>query len=196
MFDTMERFPVSSPTVSFSGPIVNSGRVLLHNESISGLGDTQRRCCGFVQLSTFITPGNSSKPPFRGFHPFQVFVIFPIHANPWSSLCKKMIERQDTQFQPNTFFTCTGKVEGFLNHDVMVHPPLPEDLVFIIVPTSWNFSDKTTVRNTISTPSLPTTPPKQSSTPSFSKSKFMSPSKPPTPKSASATQPIALTTPC
>jgi hypothetical protein len=31
------------------------------------------------------TPGNASKTPFRGFHPFQVFIIFPIHANPWSS---------------------------------------------------------------------------------------------------------------
>jgi hypothetical protein len=89
MFDTMKKFPVISPTVSFTGPIINSGNKLLHNESISGLGDIQRKCCGFIQLSTFITPGNASKRPFRGFHPFQLFIIFPIHANPWSSLCKK-----------------------------------------------------------------------------------------------------------
>jgi hypothetical protein len=196
MFDTMERFPVASPTVSFSGPVINSGRVLLHKDSISGLGDTQRKCCGFIQLSTFINPGNSSKTPFRGFHPFQVFVIFPIHANPWSILCKKMIERQDTSFQPNIFFTCTGKVEGFLNHSVMVHPPLlAEDHVFIVVPTTWNFLDKTTLRNPISAPPLPTTPPKPS-THSFNKSKFMSPSKPPTPESPSPAQPIALTSSC
>jgi hypothetical protein len=165
MFDTMENFPVISPSVNFTGPIINSGRALLHNESISGLGDTQRKCCGFIQLSTFITPGNPSKPPFRGFHPFQVFVIFPIHANPWLSLCKKIIERQDTQFQPNTLFTCPGKVAGFLNHNVMVHPPLlAEDRVFIVVPNSWNFLDRATLRDSISAPPLPTTPTPQSAT--------------------------------
>jgi hypothetical protein len=201
MFNTMENFPVISPTVSFTGPIINSGHTLLHNESISGLGDIQRKCCGFIQLSTFITPGNVSKTPFRGVHPFQVFIIFPIHANPWLSLCKKMIERQDSQFQPNTLFTCTGKVAGFLNHNVMVHPPLlAEDRVFIVVPTTWNFLDKATLRDSISVAPLPSTPPKQSSTQSFNKSKFMSPSKPPTPQSAASTpshsQPIDFTSSC
>jgi hypothetical protein len=87
--------------------------------------------------------GAQLRPLFKGFHPFQVFVIFPIHANPWTSLCKKMVERQDTQFQPNTLFTYTGKVAGFLNHHIMVHPPqLTEDRAFIVVPNTWTFFDK------------------------------------------------------
>jgi hypothetical protein len=30
---------------------------------------------------------NPTMTPFKGFHPFQVFVIFPIHVNPWAILC-------------------------------------------------------------------------------------------------------------
>ncbi|KAH7110646.1 hypothetical protein B0J13DRAFT_577645, partial [Dactylonectria estremocensis] len=80
------------------------------------LDDVQLKCCGFVQLTTFLAPGNPDKTPYRGFHPFQVFVIFPIRANPWASLCKKMAERRDTQFQSNVLLTCTGKVAGLLGH--------------------------------------------------------------------------------
>jgi len=73
---------MTPPAVSFSRPIVGSGHTLLHDESISGLGDAQRNCYGFVQLSTFLVPRNPNQTPFGGFHPFQVFVIFPIYANP------------------------------------------------------------------------------------------------------------------
>jgi hypothetical protein len=99
--------------------------------------DAQLKCCGFVQLTTFLAPGNPDKTPYRGFHPFQVFVIFPIRANPWASLCKKMAERRDTQFQSNVLLTCTGKVAGLLDHRLMVQPPaLGQDYIFIIVPDS------------------------------------------------------------
>ncbi|KAJ6436227.1 transposase [Purpureocillium lavendulum] len=88
-----------------------------------GLGASQLKCCGFIQLSSYLTPGNPDKTPFKGFHPFQVFVIFPIHANPWAILCKKMVERRDTHFQTNVHFTCTGKVAGLLDHRLMAQPP-------------------------------------------------------------------------
>jgi hypothetical protein len=114
---------------------------------------------------------------------------------------KKMIERLDSQFQPNTLFTCTGKVAGFLNHNVRVQPPLlAEDSVVIVVPSTWNFLDKATLRDSISVALLTSTPPKKPSTQSFNKSKFMSPSKPPTPQSATSTpshsQPIDFTSSC
>jgi hypothetical protein len=119
------------------------------------LDNVQLKCCGFVQLTTFLAPGNPDKTPFRGFHPFQVFVIFPIRANPWASLCKKMAERRDTQFQSNVLLTCTGKVAGLLGHHLMVQPPtLEQDYVFIVVPDSWTFLDKG-----VSGPGSPTPPP-------------------------------------
>ncbi|KAH6869548.1 hypothetical protein B0T10DRAFT_533801 [Thelonectria olida] len=136
-------FPLVPPTVSFIGPVVGSGNTLLHRESVPALDDTQLKCCGFVQLTTFLAPGNSDKTPYRGFHPFQIFIIFPIHANPWASLCKKMTERRDTQFQSNVLLTCIGKVAGLLDHRLMVQPPaLRQDYVFIVVPDSWTFLDK------------------------------------------------------
>ncbi|PVH91304.1 hypothetical protein DM02DRAFT_705980, partial [Periconia macrospinosa] len=139
----------------------------------------QRKCCGFVQLSTYIAPGNPNKTPFKGFHPFQVFIIFPIHANPWATLCKKMADRRDTPFQPNTLFTCTGKVAGFLNHRIMVHPPqLTQDCVFIVVPDTWHFYDKAALES-VSISASPDAPAAQSSTDpfTFDRSKFISPSK-------------------
>ncbi|KAH8656361.1 hypothetical protein BGZ61DRAFT_540935 [Ilyonectria robusta] len=135
-FASVDHFPAVPPVVSFTGPVVSSGRTLLRKESIPGLDSVQLKCCGFVQLSTFIAPGNPDKTPFKGFHPFQVFVIFPIHANPWVTLCKKMVERQGTQFQANALFTCTGKVVGLLDHNIMAHPPgFDRDYVFIVTPT-------------------------------------------------------------
>ncbi|KAH6871910.1 hypothetical protein B0T10DRAFT_589319 [Thelonectria olida] len=128
-----DQFPLVPPTVSFTGPVVGPGHALLHRESVPALDDTQLKCCGFVQLTIFLAPGNPDKTPYRGFHPFQVFIIFPIHANPWASLCKKMTERRDTQFQSNVLLTCTGKVAGLLDH---------RSYVFIVVPDSWTFLNK------------------------------------------------------
>ncbi|KJZ70116.1 hypothetical protein HIM_10486 [Hirsutella minnesotensis 3608] len=158
-------FPAMSPVASFSGPVVGSGRSLLRRELVAGLGDDQLKCCGFVQLSTYIVPGNPAETPFGGFHPFQVFVMFPIHANPWTSLCAKMIESRQSRFQSHTLFVCTGKVVAFLDHRVMAHPPeLDRDLVFIVVPDTWTFYDKPSL-DAVLAPSSPTEPSKPPSKP-------------------------------
>ncbi|KAH7137722.1 hypothetical protein EDB81DRAFT_655939, partial [Dactylonectria macrodidyma] len=167
-----DQFPLSSPIVSFTGPVVGPGPALLHKEFVPALDDVQLKCCGFVQLTTFLAPGNPGKTPYRGFHPFQVFVIFPIRANLWVSLCKKMAERRDTQFQSNVLLTCTGKVAGLLGHHLMVQPPtLEQDYVFIVVPDSWTFLDKGikakfTARRPAASPTpLPAATPASASTP-------------------------------
>ncbi|KAF2177812.1 hypothetical protein K469DRAFT_732234 [Zopfia rhizophila CBS 207.26] len=175
MFNVVNSFPTVSPIVTFTGLIVGSGLILLHNDPVSGLSETQQKCCGFVQLLTFITPGNLIKPPFRGLHQFQVFVIFPIHVNPWMTRCKKMAERQNTQFQPNITFNCTGRIAGFLSHHIMVHPPqLPQDYVCIVVPDSWAFLEKSSRDSLSTSPSTTTSARRSSSDP---RSKFMSPAK-------------------
>ena len=197
-FDTTtDDFPFISPTVSFVGPIVGSGVTLLNEKNTPGLTDTQRKCCGFIQLSTFLSPGNPTKTPFKGFHPFQVFVIFPIHANPWNILCKKMAERKESQFQPNTFLSCTGKVAGFLNHDTMVHPPQPtEDYVFIVVPDAWKFHDKTPRESFSISPSSMTVGKKSPADP-HGRKEFQSPPKRTTPskRSNESQNPTAVSTP-
>lgn len=170
-------FPITSPVVSFAGPIIGSGLTLLRDDPLSGLSEIQQKCCGFVQLSTFITPGNPNKPPFRGFHLFQVFVVFPIHVNPWKLLCSKMIDRRDTQFQSGTTFTCTGKVVGFLGHHTMVHPPqLEQDYVFIVAPDTWTFLERSN-RRFVSASPMSSTANQQTSPLAPGRSKFMTPSK-------------------
>ncbi|KAM5358196.1 hypothetical protein ACJZ2D_015510 [Fusarium nematophilum] len=141
----MVSVPYIPPVVSFTGPIVGPGHSLLRQDLLPGLDAAQLTWCGFIQLSTYLAPGNPDKTPFRVSHPFQVFVIFPIHTNPWAILSKKMIERRDSQFQPNTQFTYTGKVAGLLDHRVMVNPPgFEREYVFIVVPDSWTFLDRAT----------------------------------------------------
>jgi len=203
MFDSADTLPVTSPIVSFTGPIIGPGHTLLHPDTISDLEDTQAKCCGFIQLSTFLTPGDPTKTPFKGFHPFQVFVIFPIHVNPWSSLCKRMTERQGTHFQSNTLFSCTGKVAGFLDHRIMINPPqLTQDYVFIVVPDTWQFHHKASLDSISISPSA-TTPAKQPLTKATGRSKFISPSTPvaqratsPTTTTTSHTEPTNLTPSC
>ncbi|EFY94082.1 hypothetical protein X797_012119 [Metarhizium robertsii] len=158
---SVDAFPSMPPTVSLTGPVIGFGHTLLRDEVVSTLGDIQMRCCSFIQLSSFITPGDPVKP-FRGFHPFQVFIIFPIHANPWSTLCRKMIDRQDSHFQTGAPFTCAGKVVGLLDHAIMTRPPeLERDHVFIIVPDTWTFLDRNSASASSSAPP-PLTPTKTS----------------------------------
>ncbi|KAH7183879.1 hypothetical protein BKA60DRAFT_670597 [Fusarium oxysporum] len=59
LFASMDSFPCVPPIVSFAGPVTGPG-----------LEATQ------------LNPGNPDKPLFRGFHPFQVFIIFLIYTNP------------------------------------------------------------------------------------------------------------------
>ncbi|KAJ6437542.1 hypothetical protein O9K51_09748 [Purpureocillium lavendulum] len=152
-------FPAIMPIVSFTGPVVGSGLDLLRADVAAAFDEPQLKCCGFVQLSTFVSPGKPEQTPFKGFHPFQVFVIFPVHANPWTSLCKKMAQRRDSQFQPGAPFTCTGKVAGLLAHKLMRHPPaFEQDYVFIVVPDTWTFLDKASFNQPPTTQVTPTTP--------------------------------------
>ncbi|KAH8710269.1 hypothetical protein GQ44DRAFT_742857 [Phaeosphaeriaceae sp. PMI808] len=61
-FDSI--FDIIPPIVTFTSSAAGSGHTLLRGDPPSGLSETQQKCCGFVQLSTFITPGNSTRPPY------------------------------------------------------------------------------------------------------------------------------------
>ncbi|KAM4067855.1 hypothetical protein HRG_009789 [Hirsutella rhossiliensis] len=137
------QFPSTPPVVSFHGVVAGPGLDLLRRDFLPGLGPDQLRCCGFVRLTTYIAPGLPDRIPFKGYHPFEVFVIFPVYVNPWAVLCKKIAEKSNSSFLPGVPFTCTGKVVGLLDHRVMLSPPGSErDYVFIIVPDSWTFVDR------------------------------------------------------
>ncbi|KAH8745008.1 hypothetical protein F5883DRAFT_374947, partial [Diaporthe sp. PMI_573] len=139
-------FPLIQPVVSLTGQVLGTGQTHLVKDSVPLLDDAQLRCCAFIQCCTYITPGQPSKSPFKGFHPFQVFILFPIRALPFSLLCKKMADRKDTQFVPGVPFNCVGKIVGLLDHSLMVAAPTVDekDYVFIVVPDSWTFPDKST----------------------------------------------------
>ncbi|KAH7113447.1 hypothetical protein EDB81DRAFT_922145 [Dactylonectria macrodidyma] len=112
-----EGFPLIQPVVSLTGQVLGTGQTHLIKDSVPMLDDAQLRCCAFIQCCTYITPGQLSKSPFKGFHPFQVFILFPIRALPFSLLCKKMADRKDTQFVP----------VGLLDHRLMATaPPVDE----------------------------------------------------------------------
>ncbi|XP_044723731.1 uncharacterized protein HRG_01627 [Hirsutella rhossiliensis] len=155
---SVDTFPTIQPIVSFTGPVIGSGRDLLHGNSAAALDDTQLSCCGFVQLSTFICPGIPGKTPFKGFHPskFSSSSPFTLILGP---PCKKMTERRDSQFQSNALFTCTGKIAGLLDHQIMKHAPaFDQDYIFIVVPDTWTFHDKAMSDQASATQLLPTTP--------------------------------------
>ncbi|KAH7114647.1 hypothetical protein EDB81DRAFT_920646 [Dactylonectria macrodidyma] len=177
-----EGFPLIQPIVSLTGQVLGTGQTHLIKDSVPQLDDAQLRCCAFIQCCTYITPGQPSKSPFKGFHPFQVFILFPIRALPFSLLCKKMADRKDTQFVPGVPFNCVGKIVGLLDHRLMVAAPLADekDYVFIVVPDSWTFPDKSTpaapAANTVS-PSKTEPGPSQTGGFAAARSMFKSPSK-------------------
>ncbi|KAM4067373.1 hypothetical protein HRG_001329 [Hirsutella rhossiliensis] len=70
-----------------------------------------------------------------------------------------MTERRDSQFQSNALFTCTGKIAGLLDHQIMKHAPaFDQDYIFIVVPDTWTFHDKAMSDQASATQLLPTTP--------------------------------------
>jgi hypothetical protein len=87
-----------------------------------------------------------------------------------------MIEKKESLFQPNTLFSCTGKVAGFLNHNLMVYPPqLTQDYIFMVVPDDWQFWDKKTLDSISVSPSKKsTTPDQQPSTDPLDLARYMS----------------------
>jgi hypothetical protein len=164
------------------GQVLGTGQTHLIKDSVPLLDDAQLRCCAFIQCCTYITPGQPSKSPFKGFHPFQVFILFPIHALPFSLLCKKMADRKDTQFVPGVPFHCVGKIVGLLDHSLMVAASAADekDYVFIVVPDSWTFPEKSTppvpASHTVS-PSKTEPCPSQPGSFAAMRSMFKSPSK-------------------
>ncbi|KAM4064255.1 hypothetical protein HRG_007232 [Hirsutella rhossiliensis] len=78
------QFPSTPPVVSFHGVVAGPGLDLLRRDFLPGLGPDQLRCCGFVRLTTYIAPGLPDRIPYKGYHPFEVFVIFPVYVNPWA----------------------------------------------------------------------------------------------------------------
>ncbi|KAH6985283.1 hypothetical protein EDB80DRAFT_756774 [Ilyonectria destructans] len=133
-----EGFPLIQPVISLTGQVLGTGQTHLIKDSIPLLDDAQLRYCAFIQCCTYITPGQPSKSPFKGFHPFQVFILFPIRALPFSLLCKKIADRKDTQFIPDIPFNCIGKIVSLLDHSLIVAAPTvnKKDYIFIIVPNS------------------------------------------------------------
>jgi hypothetical protein len=192
MLNSLDDFPKHSPIVSFTGLVLGDGHTLLNNAA-ELLGDKQLKLCGFIQLTTYIAPERPTRTPWRGYHPFQVFIIWPIHLKPWSIYYEKIMDGENSPFRPNIFFTCTGKVAGFLDHGFMFNPPeLEQDRVFIVVPDSWKFHNDASKP----TSTLPSTT-KQSAGPAmdpYDRTAFMTPSKQnlSNPASSSKTTPYCL----
>jgi hypothetical protein len=159
--DPMSPVPFGSilPLVSFAGSVLGSGLTLLEPDAITGVDEVQRKCCGFVQLSTYIGTPKSHKTPGSRAHSFLVFVMFPIHEMPWPIRCKRMMDRTTSQFQPGTLFICgAGTIVGRLNHATLKTPPSDDrDYVFIVVPDDWSFQDRSVI-NSSTAPSASNTP--------------------------------------
>jgi hypothetical protein len=132
-----------APTASFTGPILGSGLTLLEPDTITTFDDNQRKCCGFVQLASYINPGKWHQTPMAGTHTFQVFVLFPILVQPWSARCAWMTKKESSIFQSGALFCCpSATVVGRLNHATMkTKPPREQDYVLIVVPNEWFFLD-------------------------------------------------------
>ncbi|KAM4061968.1 hypothetical protein HRG_008867 [Hirsutella rhossiliensis] len=111
------QFPSTPPVVSFHGVIAGPGLDLLRGDFLPGLGPDQLRCCGFVRLTTYITPGLPDRIPFKGYHPSRSLLSFPSMLT----------------LGPSSAFSTTVLCSA---------PGSERDYVFIVVPDSWNFVDR------------------------------------------------------
>jgi hypothetical protein len=128
-------FPATSPVVSFCGTVAGSGDALLNDNSLLRMSPDERRCSGFVQCSSYITPGNKGNSLRKNSHAFQVFILLPISVKPFDSRWSRYKDGKDSKFKQDNVVYCTGKVVGVLDRELMVSPsPSENDVVFVVVP--------------------------------------------------------------
>ncbi|KAM4063607.1 hypothetical protein HRG_014051 [Hirsutella rhossiliensis] len=114
------QFPSTPPVVSFHGVIAGPGLDLLRGDFLPGLGPDQLRCCGFVRLTTYITPGLPDRIPLRATTP----------------------SRPNSSFLPGVPLPALERSSAFSTTVLCSAPGSERDYVFIVVPDSWNFVDR------------------------------------------------------
>ncbi|KJZ69675.1 hypothetical protein HIM_10922 [Hirsutella minnesotensis 3608] len=134
---SVDAFPTMQPIVSFTGPVVPPIPV-------------QRRHYGDARLPR--GPPVLPTDPLQ--QPLQLRVAGVAH------LLVQHDDRRELPPQcPNALLTCTGKIAGLLDHQIMTHAPaFEQDYIFIVVPDTWYFHDRAMSNQASATQLLPTTP--------------------------------------
>ena len=141
-----EAFPSMPSRASFSGPIdVTTYRL---KDELPWLQNGQAKACCFVRLAGYLQPANEDMPPYKGQHPFHIFILFPLNQQPWQSICKWMMTATGRgPFTPKSWLCGTGPVVGILNRKAIEGFPESDTdtTILVVIPETWEFVTRTTL---------------------------------------------------
>lgn len=130
-------FPTIPSYTSFAGPVDISTFKLRPNIDWP---EGQEKACCFVKLGTYIMPEKDTLPPFKGIHPFHVFVFFPLLQQPWASMCAWMKKPSaNGPFTSRTWLSVSGLIVGILNRNLLQEGPDNGDDCPILIITPDTF---------------------------------------------------------
>lgn len=120
----------------------------------------------FVKLGSYLQPEND-RLPRKGIHICHVLVLFPVDQQPWKSLAGWM-RTATNPFPKGSWITCSGRLLGVLDRDLIRGPRLVDSSVriLVILADNWEFIRQSSLSaNNTPTPKLsnsvdnsPTTP--------------------------------------
>jgi hypothetical protein len=88
----------------------------------------------------------NDRPPRKGVHVCHVLVLFPVDQQPWKSLAGWM-RTAATPFPKGSWITCSGRLLGVLDRDLIQGPKLVDSSVriLVILPDSWELIRQNTL---------------------------------------------------
>ncbi len=133
--DKSTPWPGSSAHVSFTGP-VDMDTFRLKDDAWS---EAQVKTSAFIRLGTYLMP-EENRSPHKGVHVCHVLLVFSVEQQPWKSLLGWMLQGANP-FPRGSWMSCSGRVLGVLNRELLQGPQVLDSTVRILVvlPDDWEF---------------------------------------------------------
>ncbi|KAJ3526364.1 hypothetical protein NM208_g11225 [Fusarium decemcellulare] len=131
-------FPSIAPRTSFHGPIDTT----TFRFKAETLTSHQRKCCGFVQCRTYLTPPRDGDTPFKGAQTFHILAYMPHDQQPWRSRIEWMKNSAEGGFTSRKWMYGRGSVVGVLNAALLEGDLQPGQDILVVLVDEFGFTSK------------------------------------------------------
>ncbi|KAH7119309.1 hypothetical protein EDB81DRAFT_76200 [Dactylonectria macrodidyma] len=131
-------FPSIAPRTSFHGPIDTT----TFRFKAETLTNHQRKCCGFVQCRTYLTPPRDGDTPFKGGQTFHILAYMPHDQQPWRSRIEWMKNSAEGGFTSRKWIYGRGSIVGVLNATLLEDELQPGQDILVVLVDEFGFTSK------------------------------------------------------
>ncbi|KAG7424384.1 hypothetical protein Forpi1262_v014400 [Fusarium oxysporum f. sp. raphani] len=102
----------------------------------------QRKCCGFVQCRTYLTPPRDGDTPFKGGQTFHILAYMPHDQQPWRSRIEWMKKSAEGGFTSRKWIYGRGSIVGVLNDTLLEDELQPGQDILVVLVDEFGFTSK------------------------------------------------------